>query len=113
MARMTIATTNARIDAMDARLDEVLALLRAQAPAKTVRTPARKATSKKAPVAKVTKGAQTREVLSRKDWNRTLTTKARFMGGPAYKTLLASWDEAQTARDAGMTPDEALASILA
>lgn len=78
-----------------------------KAPAK--KAPAKKAPAKKAPVAKVTKGVQTRETLSRKDWNRTLTAKAKLAGGDTYKRVLAAWDDVQALRDSNFTPDEALA----
>lgn len=110
----TLKSTNARIDALDAKLDAIIARLDADAPAKvapkrTRKAPAKKAQPKAAP--KPTKGAQTRETLTRKDWNRTLTAKARFAGGDTYRRVLAQWADAQVAREAGMTPDEALASL--
>lgn len=73
------------------------------------RKPAKKAAAKPAP-----KGAQTRETLSRKDWNRTLTTLAKTQpkGSGAYALVLASWSDMQEARDAGMTPREALALVI-
>jgi len=65
--------------------------------------------------AKVTKGASTREVLSRKDWNRTLTAKARLMGKrdgvSVYSLVIDAWDEVQKSREAGMTPDQVLALV--
>lgn len=67
------------------------------------------------PAKKVTKGASTREVLSRKDWNRTLTAKARLMGKrdgvSVYSQVIAAWDEVQKSREAGMTPDQVLALV--
>lgn len=77
------------------------------APAKTARKKTTRKPARKAP--KPTKGSQTRETLSRKDWNRTLTCKAKLAGGGTYKAVLAGWDQVTEARDAGMTPDEALA----
>lgn len=127
-ARTTVAQVSARVDALESQvsamadtLSRIEVLLTAQAPAKvTTPAPARKKTTtrktaaKKAPVAKTapaTKGAQTRETLSRKDWNRTLTTKARFAG--AYAGVLAQWDRAQDMRAAGKTPDEVLDLLTA
>lgn len=132
-ARTTVAQVSARVDALESQvsamadtLSRIEVLLTAQAPAK-VTTPAparkkastpRKAVAKKAPakVAKTApapKSAQTRETLSRKDWNRTLTTKARFAGGDAYKRVTAAWDLATQYRNAGATPEEAMTAILA
>ena len=100
-------------------LNRVLAHLDADAPAKTSRKaavrpkaaakpakrkPARKPAAPKAP----TKGSQTRETLSRKEWNRTLTAKARLAGGGTYKAVLADWDGVQAMRETH-TPDEVLA----
>lgn len=81
--------------------------------AKTTPARTRKASTRK-PAAKVTKGAQTRESLSRKDWNRTLTAKAKLAGKyddgtSVYAYVIANWDEVQGQREAGMTPDEVLA----
>lgn len=84
--------------------------------------PAKKAPAKKAVAVKVTpakpakKGESTREVLSRKEWNRTLTAKARLAGSnkgvSAYSLVLARWADVQVAAKAGATPDEVLTSIL-
>lgn len=111
--RKTVAGAYARIDALDTKIDQILALLEADKPAKPARKTsakpkARKAAKPKAP----TKGSQTRETLSRKDFNRTLTAKARLAGGSAYKELLGAWDEVRKCADAGMTPDEVLAVVL-
>lgn len=117
MARQTIASTNARLDAFEARFDRLEALIVArldvtepakQAPAKpAVRKPAKKATTKPA-----TKGSQTRETLSRKEFNRTVTAKARLAGGDTYKRVLAAWDQVQALRETS-TPDEVLALFVA
>lgn len=114
----SLTTTAARLDAIESDMREIRALLTAlvpaDAPAKKSSTKAPKKAArkvaKKAP-AKVTKGAQTRESLSRKDWNRTLTAKARFAGGQNYALVLAQWDDAQALRDGGSTPDEALEAL--
>jgi hypothetical protein len=106
--RVTLASTNARIDTIEAKLDAILARLEPTAPA---RKPAKKTPAKKAQAKPATKGAQTRATLSRKDWNRTVTAKARFAGGDTYKRVLAAWADLQEAREAGMTPDEALALV--
>ena len=54
--RVTLKSTNLRIDAIDAKLDAILAALDSKAPAKTVRkAPAKKAPAKKAAVAKPVK----------------------------------------------------------
>ncbi len=120
-------TLTARVDALESGMTElrsdvkaILAALTTDQPAKPERkttarkAPARKAPAKKTPAKPALKGAQTRETLSRKDWNRTLTTLAKTQpkGSGAYKAVLAAWDQASEARDAGMTPQEALALIL-
>lgn len=126
--RKTVAGAYAEIASLrasvEANFETLFAALGvdASAPAKTTRTrtsakpaQARKAQPKKAPKKaqpKVTKGAQTRETLSRKDWNRTVTAKARFAGGATYKRVLDAWADVQQAREAGMTPDEALALFV-
>ncbi len=116
-----VASLGARMGTLEGKLDLLLAAVTdGDAPAKTTRTktarkaPARKAPAKKAAPKPAAKGAQTRETLSRKDWNRTLTTLAKTQpkGSGAYKAVLAAWDQATQARDAGMTPQEALALIL-
>lgn len=111
---MNSTLTTAQINAIaNAVTTAVVAALNVNEPAKQTRTRkpvTRKAAPKKA-APKVTKGAQTRETLSRKDWNRTLTAKARFAGGSTYRTVLAQWADAQVAREAGFTPDEFLASF--
>jgi hypothetical protein len=114
MARITVAHVNARMDEFEARFDRLEALIVAnlapEAPAKTTR---KAKPAKKAPKKPATKGAQTRETLSRSDWNHTLTAKARFAGGDTYKRVLADWQTTVTeARNSGMTPDEALALFI-
>lgn len=111
---MSTTLTTAQINAItkvavEAAVSAVLAAMSETEPA--VRKPAARKAPKKAAVVKSTKGAQTRETLSRKDWNRTLTAKARFAGGGTYKMILAAWADAQVAREAGFTPDEFLASF--
>lgn len=120
--RTTVASLKSEFDAFRAEQTahnaQILALLedlKPAAPAKPVTrkaTKARKAPAKKA--APVTKGTQTRETLSRKDWNRTLTTLAKTQpkGSGAYALVIASWADMQEARDAGMTPREALALVI-
>lgn len=112
-----MATNAARLASLESDVAEIRtllhALLDAQAPVARAKKSPKKATkkvAKKAP-AKVTKGAQTRESLSRKDWNRTLTAKARFAGGQNYALVLAQWEDAQALRDGGSTPDEALEAL--
>lgn len=116
MARTTLTT---RVAALEAGQAEILAILRTmQAPASKPKAakakPQPKAAAKVVTTAPAKKGAQTRETLSRKDWNRTLTTKARLAGKigevSVYSLVLAAWDRAQAAREAGVTPDEFLAS---
>jgi hypothetical protein len=107
--RVTLASTNARIDTIEAKLDAILAHLEPTAPA---RKPAKKAPAKKAPAKPATKGAQTRATLSRKDWNRTVTAKARFAGGDTYKRVLANWALVQECAARNETPDQALAHAL-
>lgn len=120
-ARKTVAGAYAQIESLrtstEANFERLFVALgvEAQTPAKTTRkakpAQARKATKKAAPKV-VTKGAQTRETLSRKAWNRTLTAKARFAGGKTYASVVANWAQAQEAREAGMTPDQALALFV-
>lgn len=68
-----------------------------------------KATTKKA---KGTKGSQTRETLSRTEFNRTVTAKARLAGKingtSVYRTVLNSWAQVQELREQGHTPDQVL-----
>ena len=129
MSRMTVAQVASDV----AALAEVVASMNntlmtlvpvveslASAPAKvTAPAPARKKTTpQKAAAKKVApkpapKGAQSVETLSRKDWNRTLTTKARFAGGDAYKRVLDGWAIAQDMRAKGATPDAALEALTA
>ncbi len=114
-------TLTARVDALESGMTElrsdvkaILAALTTDQPAKPAparkttarKAPARKAPAKKAPAKPATKGAQTRETLSRKDWNRTLTAKAKRAGGGTYKAVLAAWAEVTEMRDQGSTPDE-------
>lgn len=100
-------------EAHNATVTAILANLTDSAPAVTAKpSPAKKATrkpAKKATTKAPTKGSQTRETLSRKDFNRTVTTKARLAGGATYKLVIANWDVVSEARDAGMTPDEVIA----
>ena len=84
----------------------------APAPARKKSTP-KKAAAKKVAPKPAPKGAQSVETLSRKDWNRTLTTKARFAGGDAYKRVLDGWAIAQDMRAKGATPDAALEALTA
>lgn len=133
MSRMTAAQVAANVDAlaevvasMNTTLMTLVPVVEAMAQERakvTAPAPARKKTTTKKPAAKkvapkpTPKGAQTREVLSRKDWNRTLTAKARLAGKCAcaeksiYSLVVARWDEATRMRDAGVTPDEVLALL--
>lgn len=121
MARTTVAALenkfNTFVEAQTAHNAQVLALLEDLKPARvtTKSSPARKATRKAPAKAKApTKGVQTRETLSRKDWNRTLTTLAKTQpkGSGAYALVIASWADMTEARDAGLTPREALALVI-
>lgn len=71
-----------------------------------------KATTKKA---KGTKGSQTRETLSRTEFNRTVTAKARLAGKvngtSVYRTVLNSWAQVQELREQGHTPDQVLEAL--
>lgn len=113
-----LAALETAVAAQGEALNRILGLLTADAPAKTVRKPAQKTPAKKASKAKVvtpTKGATAQghgTGMTRKDWNKTLSTKARFAGGGAYKAVMADWAEMQTLRAAGVTPDEALALFV-
>lgn len=121
MARTTLAQyaldTDARLARIEAGLERLIAAqLDPKAPARNATRKVTRKVAKPKAVAKPTKGAQTRETLSRKEWNRTLTAKARLAGrydtgDSVYAYVLANWDEAQTAREAGMTPDEFLAGF--
>lgn len=109
---MSNTVSRTEFNALAAQVKAIALALGVEEPAKA---PAKKTTTKA--VAKpAAKGAQTRETLSRKDWNRTLTAKARLAGKydngeSVYSWVLANWDEAQVAREAGMTPDEFLAGF--
>jgi hypothetical protein len=88
-------------------------------PAKPARKTAKKAVAVKIAVAAPakTKGASVKGEVSRKDWNRTLTTKARLAGKrdsgtSVYSLVLADWDKARTAHAAGMTPDAFLSAYV-
>lgn len=64
--------------------------------------------SKAAPKApKATKGGRTD--LTRRDWNKTVTTKARLAGGDTYKRVIAAWAEVKAAHAEGLTPDQVIA----
>lgn len=116
-----VAAMGAQMTAQDAKLDTLLAaVLGDDKPARvtTKSSPAkdkpRKARKAKAPAKPVTKGSQSRESLSRKDWNRTLTTLAKTRTGKnsgAYKAVIAAWDAVSDMRDAGYTPAEALLEL--
>lgn len=76
--------------------------------------------AKVVPTAPAKKGASALGEISRKDWNRTLTTKARLAGKRAgqadesvYSALLTDWVAIQARRAAGETPDAVLADYLA
>lgn len=108
MARITLST---RMDSVEARLDgmeSALARIEAALTAKPS-TPRRVAAAK--PKAS-TKGQSSVGSITPKEWNRTLTAKARFAGGDAYKTVLAAWDRVQTLRAQGYSPDAALVAIV-
>ena len=123
MARITVAAVaqdvaaiRTEVSALTDAVKALTALVTAESPAKvTARKPAKKtAPAKKAAPVKVaapTKGSQTRETLTRKQWNATLSAKARFSGGSTYKDALARWSEIQDLRNNGATPDEALFAI--
>ena len=133
MSRMTVAQVATDVAAlaeavasMNATLMTLVPVVEslAQERAKvTAPAPARKKTTPKKPAAKkvapkpapkpAPKGAQSVETLSRRDWNRTLTTKARFAGGDAYKRVLDGWAIAQDMRAKGATPDAALEALTA
>lgn len=61
------------------------------------------------------KGEQSRETLSRSEWNRTLTTLAKTRTGKnsgAYKTVIAEWNTTVTHyRNEGLTPVEVLTAL--
>lgn len=132
MARKTVAQVAADVDALAevvasmnttlltiVPVIEALAADRAKvtAPAPAQKKPSTKAAKKPAtrkPAPKpAPKGAQSVETLSRKDWNRTLTAKARFAGGDTYKRVLDGWAIAQDMRAKGATPDAVLEALSA
>ena len=117
-------STAARLDAIESDMREIRALLTALVPAdapakKSPRKPARKAAkpavTEKVATKALPKGVRTTRAaggtLSTREWNRTLTAKARFAGGDTYRRVLACWDDAQVARANGVTPDEFLSSF--
>ena len=74
-------------------------------------TKSAKAAPKKTTVAKAapkaTKGERTD--LTRRDWNKTVTTKARLAGGDTYKRVIAAWADVKAAHAEGLTPDQVIA----
>lgn len=54
-----------------------------------------------------TKGASTS--LTRSEWNKTVTTKARLAGGDTYKRVIAAWADVKAAHAQGQTPDQVIA----
>ena len=56
---------------------------------------------------KATKGERTD--LTRRDWNKTVTTKARLAGGDTYKRVIAAWADVKAAHAEGLTPDQVIA----
>lgn len=127
MSTSTRPTLTVRVSALESDLREtqagvnlLLAHFGLDQPAKVTapKAPAKKAPAKRKPAKKVTakaptKGAQTLETLSRKEWNRTLTAKAKLAGGDTYKRVLADWNLVQSARNAQYTPDQALGMFFA
>jgi hypothetical protein len=118
ITRREFDALSADVRALSASVQALVTALDPKAPAKAdaPKAQARKPRAKKATPKPAPKGAQTRETLSRKDWNRTLTAKARLAGrydtgDSVYAYVLANWDEAQQAREAGMTPDQFLAQF--
>lgn len=111
----TIKATNARIDTLEAKLDQILAYVEPKAPAKTRKTTARKPARKPAAPKRT---AQPKADLGRKGWNRALTALARSKGAltegtSVYAYVLEYWTEVQSLREQGKTPAEALEFILA
>lgn len=115
----SLTTTAARLDAIESDMREIRALLTAlvpaDAPAKKSSTKAPKKAARKVAPKALPKGVRTTRAtggtLSAKDWNRTVTAKARFAGGSTYATVIANWNYAREARLEGLTPDEFLARI--
>lgn len=114
--------TRTEFNALKGDVAKILALLETNAPAKapvkaTPKPKARKATRKAAPkvTPKVTKGAtalRTGAGMTKAEWNKTLSTKARLAGKrdgvSVYSVVMGDWAEVQALRSAGVTPDEAL-----
>lgn len=114
MARTTLTTRVAALEAGQAEILAILRTMQAPAPTKSAKKVAAKVQPKAA--AKPTKGAQSRETLSRKDWNKTLATKARLAGSrpgkadeSVYSAIMRDWALIQAKREAGITPDAVLA----
>src|SRR5690606_19974044 len=96
----------------------VEALLTAKAPAKATSKAKSKGKPKAAPKP-ATKGSRAvgkGSGLSRKDWNKTLVTRARFAGKKGgesvYSQVISRWAEVQGLRNEGLTPDEVLAQLF-
>ena len=85
------------------------------------KAPAKKARTKKAPAP--TKGSMTVKkaggTLTKREWNDTVVTKARFAGKPGkgnvsvLRVVQASWAEVVEMRDAGETPDAVVTGFTA
>lgn len=121
---MARTTHSERISALETTVrglaegqNRIIALLEAQAPAKVTRPKAatpKKAVTRKARKAQpkaATKGSRMAghgSGMTKQDWNRTLSAKARFAGGDTYRRVMADWAEVQTLRVSGATPDEVL-----
>ena len=118
----TLTTEQIVAIATKAAVEAVAAAMDLSAPAKAVTAPKR--STRKAPAKKVTqpkaekalpKGVRSVRAsggtLSRKDFNRTVTTYAKTRtgkGSGAYALIVANWDEVQTLRASGSTPTEVL-----
>jgi hypothetical protein len=111
--RRTVAQAHERLDALEAKLDLILAAVEPKAQAATRKKAAPKRAKKAAPAPKRT--AQPKADLGRKGWNRSVCALARSMGQghtqSIYREVMDAWATVQECREAGMTPAEAIAYL--
>jgi hypothetical protein len=116
-ARAESAAQRAEIAELTATVSLLTGTAKAtDAPKRTTRRTAKKAAAKKA--AAPTKGAQPKAALGRKEWNHTLSAKARLAGKRAdgttvYRAVMDAWADVQADREAGLTPDQVVAKYRA
>lgn len=129
--RMTLAALSARVDASEARFDRLEALLvtlvERSEPAKRVTThtkaPAQPTRLQKAgrgtpKKVKAAKRDLTKTELGRKGWNDTFIAEVRLSGLrdargiSLYRVSQNLWTQVAKMRDDGMTPANAMASVM-